>query len=175
MHFRHESPARPARAIHLTSTQTPRQRLRIVGALVGLTLVVAGLLTARPAHAADAQAAAPTASAASAASASQGTVESVEAVEVKGKGSGVGAVAGAVLGGLLGNHMGRGTGNTLMTIGGAAAGGYAGNEVEKNVKKHTVYKTRVKLDDGSVHTYTVNQPFEVGTRVHVNGKQLTAQ
>lgn len=147
--------------------------VRMVSALVGLTLVAGGLLTALQAHAGTATKSTPAASsAASAAAATHGTVQSVQAVEVKGKGSGVGVVAGAVLGGLVGNQMGKGTGNTVMTVGGAVAGGYAGNEVEKNVKKHTVYKTTVKLDDGSVHEYTVSQSFAVGAKVQVSGKTL---
>lgn len=147
--------------------------VRVVSALVGLTLVAGGLLTALNAHAGTTSTAKPAASSASAALATHGTVQSVQAVQVKGKGSGVGVVAGAVLGGLVGNQMGKGTGNTVMTVGGAVAGGYAGNEVEKNVKKHTVYKTTVKLDDGSVHEYTVSQQFAVGAKVNVSGKNLT--
>lgn len=146
--------------------------MRIVSALVGLTIVAGGLLTALSAHAGSHHHS-DTSSASSATSAdAQGTVQSVQAVEVKGKGSGVGVVTGAVLGGLVGNRMGKGTGNTLMTVGGAVAGGYAGNEVEKNVKKHTLYKTSVKLDDGSVHDYTISQQFAVGARVKVEGKKL---
>lgn len=61
----------------------------------------------------------------------------------------------------------------FAVYGGAVAGGYAGNEVEKNVKKHTLYKTTVKLDDGSVHEYTVSQQFAVGAKVNVSGKNLT--
>lgn len=171
--YRHiQAPSRQARAISL---QAQRQRMvvRVVSALVGLTLVAGGLLTALNAHAGTTATTPSTASAASAAAATHGTVQSVQAVQVKGKGSGVGVVAGAVLGGLVGNQMGKGTGNTVMTVGGAVAGGYAGNEVEKNVKKHTVYKTTVKLDDGSVHEYTVSQQFAVGAKVHVSGKNLT--
>ena len=148
--------------------------VRVVSALVGLTLVAGGLLTALNAHAGTTSTAKPAASSASAALASHGTVQAIQAVQVKGKGSGVGVVAGAVLGGLVGNQMGKGTGNTVMTVGGAVAGGYAGNEVEKNVKKHTVYKTTVKLDDGTVHEYTVSQQFAVGAKVNVSGKKLTA-
>lgn len=172
-HYRpHQHQTRQARAISL---QARRQQMvvRVVSALVGLTLVAGGLLTALNAHAGTTGTAKPAASSASAALASHGTVQSVQAVQVKGKGSGVGVVAGAVLGGLVGNQMGKGTGNTVMTVGGAVAGGYAGNEVEKNVKKHTVYKTTVKLDDGSVHEYTVGQQFAVGTKVKVSGKNLT--
>ncbi len=173
-HRYHPRQAQPrqARAISL---QARRQQMvvRVVSALVGLTLVAGGLLTALNAHAGTTSTAKPAASSASAALATHGTVQSVQAVQVKGKGSGVGVVAGAVLGGLVGNQMGKGTGNTVMTVGGAVAGGYAGNEVEKNVKKHTVYKTTVKLDDGTVHEYTVSQQFAVGAKVKVSGKNLT--
>jgi outer membrane lipoprotein SlyB len=165
---RHFNPAQ-ARAARI---QTHKQQLamRLVGALVGLTLLTGGLLVALQAHAADSTVAQP---ATSASTVRLGTVESVQAVEVKGKGSGVGVVAGAVVGGLLGNQVGRGTGNALATVGGAAAGGYAGNEVEKHVKRHTLFKTSVKLDDGSVHTYTVGQQYAVGARVKVSGKKLS--
>lgn len=39
-----------------------------------------------------------------------------------------GAAVGAVGGALVGSLIGGGTGNTLATIGGAAAGGYAGSK-----------------------------------------------
>lgn len=158
-----------ARALHLQA-QRQQKVMRIVGALVGLTIVVGGLFTALNAQASTSTSKTSTQTAATGA---QGTVQAVRAVEVKGKGSGVGVVTGAVLGGLVGNQMGKGTGNTLMTVGGAVAGGYAGNEVEKNVKKQTLYKTTVKLDDGSVHDYTIGQQFAVGARVKVSGKKLT--
>jgi len=153
-----------------------KQFMRIVGALMGLTIVTGGLLGALHAHAASGSSApAPTSGSGATAKVSThtGTVQAVRAIEVKGKGSGAGVVAGAVLGGLVGNQMGKGTGNTVMTVGGAVAGGFAGNEVEKNVKKHTVYKTTVKLDDGSVHDYTVGTAFAVGARVKASGKKLT--
>jgi outer membrane lipoprotein SlyB len=81
-----------------------------------------------------------------------GTVESVRAVEVKGNGSGIGAVAGGVTGALLGNGMGQGNGRTAATLIGAAGGAYAGNEIEKNTKKHTNYRIRVRMGDDSVRT-----------------------
>lgn len=141
---------------------------RLLTGLVGLTLLTGGLLTTLSAQAAE-----PSRSHSSNAAARRGTVTDVHAVQVKGEGSGAGVVAGAVLGGLVGNQMGRGTGNTLLTVGGAVAGGYAGNEVEKNVKKKTLYKTQVKLDNGSVQSFTVGQRFAVGTRVQVSGQKLT--
>jgi len=50
------------------------------------------------------------------------------------KGNLIGSAAGAALGGLLGNQVGKGSGNTLMTIvgvvGGALAGGYVGRSMQ---------------------------------------------
>ncbi|HYR25582.1 MAG TPA: glycine zipper 2TM domain-containing protein [Aquabacterium sp.] len=150
----------------------PLSFARFSPARTGLTLSLAAcLLAAAPAHAAPNGQQGPASH--SQAAASRGTVQSVQAVQVKGEGSGVGIAAGAVVGGLVGNQMGKGTGNTLMTVGGAVAGGFAGNEVEKHVKKHTVYKTRVKLDNGQTREFTVGERFAVGARVHVDGKKLT--
>jgi outer membrane lipoprotein SlyB len=98
-----------------------------------------------------------------------GTVESIRAVELKGNATGLGAVAGGVTGAVVGNQMGRGNGNTAMTILGAAGGALAGNEIEKNVKKHYSYRVTVRMDDGSFRT--LSQPsapaFAVGERVRV--------
>ncbi|MDE2402840.1 MAG: glycine zipper 2TM domain-containing protein [Burkholderiales bacterium] len=148
-----------------------RRAFRMVGWLIGLSLVVGGLTLGQRAHAVT-----PAASGASATPCTTcGVVTNVQSYEVKGKGSGVGAVGGAVVGGLLGNQMGRGTGNTLMTVGGAVAGGFAGNEVEKHIKKHTVYKTTVKMDNGTTRELTVSQQFAIGSKVNVNGKRITAR
>lgn len=81
-----------------------------------------------------------------------GVVESVRAVEVKGQGSGIGVVAGGITGALLGNGIGGGNGRTAATILGAAGGAYAGNEIEKNTKKHTSYRIRVRMADDSIRT-----------------------
>jgi uncharacterized protein YcfJ len=138
--------------------------VRVVGWLVGATLLVGGLSVGLRAHAA-------TSSAVQCTPATCGEVTSVSAHQVKGKGSGLGAVGGAVLGGLAGNQFGRGSGNTVMTVGGAVAGGFAGNEVEKNVKKHTVYRTSVRMGNGTVHEYTLNTQYAVGAKVSVvNGR-----
>jgi outer membrane lipoprotein SlyB len=104
-----------------------------------------------------------------------GLIESVHPVEVAGEASGVGAVAGGVAGGVVGNQFGHGAGRTLLTIGGAAGGAYAGNAIEKNMKKHTVWKVAVRLDDGSTRTLSLNAqpPFAAGERVRiVNGSAL---
>ena len=139
---------------------------RLLAGLIGLSVLTAGLLTTLSAQAAEP-------AGVSQSAVKRGTVTKVQAVEVKGEGSGVGVVAGAVVGGLLGNQMGKGTGNTLMTAGGAVAGGYAGNEVEKHVKKKTLYKTQVKLDNGKVQSFTVGQRYAIGARVQVSGQKLS--
>ncbi|OFZ99284.1 MAG: hypothetical protein A2Z64_13850 [Betaproteobacteria bacterium RIFCSPLOWO2_02_67_12] len=84
-------------------------------------------------------------------------------------------MAGGLTGAIVGNQFGRGSGRTVMTIAGAAGGAYAGNSIEKNVKKHTVFRVTVRLDDGTVRTLTQSQPppFAVGERVRiVNGNSL---
>jgi outer membrane lipoprotein SlyB len=110
-----------------------------------------------------------------------GTVQSVTAVERQGQVNGVpvgnttigiGTVAGGVIGGLLGNQVGNGNGKTLATVVGAAGGAYAGNAVEKNMKKVTVYDVRVRMDDGSVRNMDISTAVPVGSKVIVEGKNL---
>ena len=102
-----------------------------------------------------------------------GVVESVRSVEVKGQGSGVGAVAGGVVGGILGNQVGGGNGRTAMTVVGAGAGAYAGNEIEKNMKRNISYEIRVRMDDQTVRTFRSSQPdVGVGQRVSVRDGRL---
>lgn len=103
-----------------------------------------------------------------------GVIEAVRAVQQKGQGSGVGAVAGGVLGGVVGNQMGKGSGKTAMTVLGAIGGGFAGNEVEKQTRTVTVYEVRVRMDDGSVRTFTQSTEPAPGTRVEVNGHSFRA-
>ena len=107
-----------------------------------------------------------------------GRVESAVAVERQGKVNGVavgnttigiGTVAGGVLGGVLGNQVGGGNGKTAMTVLGAAGGAYAGNTVEKNMKKVTVYQMRVRMNDGSVRTIEQSSPVAAGSSVLVEG------
>jgi len=102
-----------------------------------------------------------------------GTVVAVTPVERDGAPSGGGAVAGALLGGLLGNQFGGGTGKTLATVAGAVGGGYAGNTVEKRMKKVTVYLVDVRMDDGSGRRVEHSSPVSVGEHVKINGNELT--
>ena len=102
-----------------------------------------------------------------------GVIESIRVAEVKGQGSGAGAVAGGVAGGLIGNQIGHGSGRTLATIAGAAGGAYAGTEIEKNVKKRTVFRVTLRMDDGSLRTVSQRAApaYAVGDRVRVaNGR-----
>ena len=110
-----------------------------------------------------------------------GTVESAVAVERQGKVNGVavgnttigiGTVAGGVLGGVLGNQVGGGNGRTAMTVLGAAGGAYAGNTVEKNMKKVTLYQMRVRMKNGSVRTIEQSSPVAAGSSVVVQGNSL---
>ena len=110
-----------------------------------------------------------------------GTVESAVPIERQGKVNGVavgnttigiGTVAGGVLGGVLGNQVGGGNGKTAMTVLGAAGGAYAGNTVEKNMKKVTLYQMRVRMNNGSVRTIEQSSPVAAGSSVLVEGNSL---
>jgi len=113
--------------------------------------------------------------------ASCGTVEAVTPVQRQGQVNGVavgnqtiglGTVAGGVVGGLLGNQMGGGDGKTAMTVLGVAGGAFAGNQIEKNMKKVTVYEIRVRMDDGSTRNMELSSSVPVGSKVIVEGKNL---
>lgn len=110
-----------------------------------------------------------------------GTVEAVTPVQRQGDVNGVavgnttiglGTVAGGVVGGLLGNQVGGGSGKTAMTVLGAAGGAFAGNQIEKNMKKVTVYQVRVRMNDGTTRTVEVSSSVPVGSRVIVEGNNL---
>lgn len=97
-----------------------------------------------------------------------GVVEGVRAVERKGEGSGVGAVAGGVVGAVVGHQMGGGSGKTAMTVLGAIGGGMAGNEIEKRNKATTVYDVRVRMEDGTLRTFTSSTAPTPGAPVTVS-------
>ena len=85
-----------------------------------------------------------------------GTVESATAIMRAAPSSGVGVVAGGVVGAVLGNQVGGGSGKTAATILGAIGGGWAGNEIEKRVKKETVYEVKVRMDNDSTRTFELS-------------------
>ncbi|MBI2727776.1 MAG: glycine zipper 2TM domain-containing protein [Polaromonas sp.] len=103
-----------------------------------------------------------------------GSIESVTPVtrSTKPPGVGVGTVAGGVLGAVLGNQIGQGNGRTLGTIIGAVGGGFAGNAIEGQMRKETVYQVNVRMEDGSHRTIEVAQPPAVGSRVTVEGSTI---
>ena len=90
-------------------------------------------------------------------------------MERKGEGSGVGAVAGGVVGGVLGNQVGGGNGRAAMTVIGAVGGGLAGHEIEKRARSVTVYRVKVRMDDGSLRTIEQSQSIAAGQKVRVDG------
>nr|WP_315463291.1 glycine zipper 2TM domain-containing protein [uncultured Rhodoferax sp.] len=103
-----------------------------------------------------------------------GVVESVTPVQRESANpSGAGAVAGAVLGGLVGNQFGGGDGKALATIAGVLGGSWAGNTVEKRLKKDTVYRVEVRMEDGSVRTIEQAASASVGQHVTVEGNSIT--
>jgi outer membrane lipoprotein SlyB len=101
-----------------------------------------------------------------------GIVEGVRPVQRKGEGTGVGAVAGGVIGGALGSRMGAGNGRTAMTVLGAVGGGMAGHEIEKRARSETVYEVQVRMDDGTLRTFTRTEAPAPGARVQIEGQQL---
>jgi outer membrane lipoprotein SlyB len=111
-----------------------------------------------------------------------GYVEAVEVVagEPRSSGPGIGALGGAIAGGVLGNQVGHGSGRTAATVGGAIAGGVIGNQVEKHMKgpaqATTMYRFRVRMDDGSYQSYTQDQHdnIRVGDRVRIDNGRVWA-
>jgi outer membrane lipoprotein SlyB len=108
-----------------------------------------------------------------------GVVESSTAVQRQGQVNGIGnsqiglgTVAGGVLGAVLGNQVGHGSGRTAATVLGAAGGAYAGNAVEKNMKKVTVYEMRIRMNDGSYRSIEQSNPISSGTQVYVEGNSI---
>lgn len=98
-----------------------------------------------------------------------GVIVSIRPAEVKGESSGIGVVAGGLTGAVVGSQIGRGDTSTLMAVAGAAGGALAGNEIEKQVRKRTVYRVAVKMDDGTTRTLSLGSApaLAVGERVRV--------
>ena len=68
----------------------------------------------------------------------------------------LGMATGAVLGGVIGHQFGKGTGQTVATIGGAAIGGFVGSRVGRNMDRsdeaHTTHAL-AKSADGESTTW----------------------
>lgn len=103
-----------------------------------------------------------------------GTIESVNLVETAGQSTPLGMIAGGVVGGLLGNQVGQGNGRTVATVAGAAGGAYAGNEIEKHVRKTKSYKIVVRLNDGESRVFHQNTDpgFNIGDRVKIENNAI---
>ncbi|HEY4370834.1 MAG TPA: hypothetical protein VGN52_02760 [Burkholderiales bacterium] len=103
-----------------------------------------------------------------------GHVESVRATEVQGRATGVGAVAGGVGGALIGNTIAHRRDRGPLTILGAVGGAFAGNAIEKHVRKHVVYQVHVRMDDGSLRTFSAASAgaYSSGERVRVENGGL---
>jgi outer membrane lipoprotein SlyB len=99
-----------------------------------------------------------------------GVVTQVRTVKRKGDASGVGAVGGAVAGGVIGKKT---TDSTIGTAGGAVVGGLLGHEIEKRVKRRTVWETRVTMKDGRTRRFdTEAQPnWKAGTVVELTADE----
>lgn len=98
-----------------------------------------------------------------------GTVDSIRTVQVTGEATALGAVGGGLTGAVAGHQLGRGNGNSVMTILGAAGGAFAGNEIEKNAKRQYAYRVTIRMDDGSFRTVSLPSApaFSVGDKVRV--------
>ena len=106
--------------------------------------------------------------------ASCGVVEAVTPIVRKGEAGAVGSIAGGVLGAVIGNQVGQGTGKTIATVLGGVGGVLAGREIEKNVKKTTVYNVQVRMEDGSLRSFEQATSMAVGTKVTVEAGSLRA-
>ncbi|WP_283743663.1 glycine zipper 2TM domain-containing protein [Sideroxydans sp. CL21] len=106
-----------------------------------------------------------------------GVVVSVKEIEQEGKGSGLGVIAGGVAGGIIGNQVGQGTGRDLATLAGLVGGAFAGNTVEKKIKKTNVYDVTVKLGNGEerVIRYTTAPGVMAGDMIKVEGEKIVRQ
>lgn len=104
-----------------------------------------------------------------------GTIESVRQVATAGEGTGFGAIAGAVGGGVLGHQVGNGRGRDVGTVIGAIGGAIAGHQVEKHVRKTSSYVIDVRMDDGSMKSFTqeASPAWRNGDRVRTQNGVLT--
>lgn len=102
-------------------------------------------------------------------------ISAITPVTEKGEGTGLGAIAGGILGGVIGNQIGGGSGRDVARIAGIAGGAYAGHQVEKSQRSHTVFDITVRYEDGSTQVVreTAEPIWQVGDKVRVqNGKLI---
>ena len=106
-----------------------------------------------------------------------GAIVAVNEVEQQGEGSWIGPVAGGLGGAILGKQVGKGSGNPIMTILGAAGGAWAGHKVEQKVRSTKRWDVVVRMENGSERTVsTAQQPaWRVGDRVCLTNGVLQAE
>jgi outer membrane lipoprotein SlyB len=102
-------------------------------------------------------------------------ISAITPVTEKGEGTGLGAIAGGILGGVIGNQIGGGSGRDVARIAGIAGGAYAGHQVEKSQRSHTVFDITVRFEDGSsqVIRESAEPIWQVGDKVRVQSGKLT--
>ena len=83
--------------------------------------------------------------------------------------NGIGLLFGGATGAVLGSTIGKGSGNALATIGGAAAGAALGALAEGEIKEQDGLEYVVRRDDGQLITVVqgLDQIYSNGTRVYV--------
>jgi outer membrane lipoprotein SlyB len=103
-----------------------------------------------------------------------GTITSLREVEKPGQGGAGGAVAGGVVGGLLGNALGGSKHRTAGTVVGATGGAVAGYQIQKHASGTKYWEIAVRMDDGTTHTLTQDQPpaWKSGDRVRLQNGAL---
>ena len=77
-----------------------------------------------------------------------------------------------VVGAIAGKQIGGGRGRTAMSVLGAVGGAFAGNAIEKDVRKVKSYDITIRFEDGSIRTLSqATQPvWRGGDRVRlING------
>jgi outer membrane lipoprotein SlyB len=163
-------PASPApTTAPVAKTHSPKHAAAPVAALPAATSATS---SSEPASAVRAEAPPAPVHAAKQVCATCGVVLAVTPVQRKGEAGALGTVGGAVVGGVLGHQTGGGSGKTAMTVLGAVGGAMAGREIEKHQRSTTIYDVRVRMDDGSTSTFTVERAFDVGQKIRVEGEQL---
>ena len=96
-----------------------------------------------------------------------GVVTSVARIEQAGQPTGVGAMVGGAVGVLVGRELSRRDDRTPLVVLGAIGGGLIGHQIEKRVRRVTVYEVDVRMADGRVRQLTQPEPVRLGERVVV--------
>ena len=96
-----------------------------------------------------------------------GVVTGVARIEQAGRPTGVGAMVGGAVGVLVGRELSRRDDRTPLVVLGAIGGGLIGHQIEKRVRRVTVYEVDVRMSDGGLRQLTQPEPVRLGERVVV--------